>query len=71
VILFAWPIEGVVPMDQVVALREGIENVLLASQLTFGEHGPGPRHVRQSARDGDHTAGTITTYLNYVNDRAL
>ncbi len=72
VILYGLADRGVVPADQVAALREGHRNVSAGVAADAGEHGPGERHVRQGAGDGDTKLPEPSrTFLNYVNDRAV
>jgi len=71
VILYGLADRGVVPMDQVEALRKGIETFLLASQLTLvnmDEANATFAKAREMARTLPEPS---RTYLNYVNDRAV
>lgn len=71
VILFGLADRGVVPMDQVVALREGIETFLLASQLTLVSMDQAHAMFAKAREMATKLPEPSRTYLNYVNDRAV
>jgi len=71
VILFGLADRGVVPMDQVVALREGIETFLLASQLTLVSMDQAHAMFAKAREMATTLPEPSRTYLNYVNDRAV
>jgi dienelactone hydrolase len=71
VILHGLADRGVVPMDQVAELREGIRTFLLASQLTLVSQDQALA-MFQKARDLATTMPEPSkTYMGYVNDRAV
>jgi pimeloyl-ACP methyl ester carboxylesterase len=71
VILYRLAEYGVVPADQVVALREGVRTFLLASQLTLVNMDQA-NATFQKARDmATPLPEPSRTYMNYVNDRAV
>lgn len=71
VILYGLADRGVVPPEQVEALRASVETFLLASQQTVNE--PAVAEVTFSrARDSEATLPEPSrTYMRYVNDRAV
>jgi dienelactone hydrolase len=71
VILYGLADRGVVPADQVVALREGIETFLLASQLTLVSMDKANAAFAQAREMAAKLPEPSRTYLNYVNDRAV
>lgn len=71
VILFGLADRGVVPPDQVVALREGIETFLLASQLTLVSTDKANAMFAKAREMAKVLPEPSKTYLNYVNDRAV
>jgi dienelactone hydrolase len=71
VILYGLADRGVVPMDQVDPLRDGIRTFLLASQLTLvsmEQANAGFAEAREKAKALPEPAHT---YMNYVNDRSV
>ena len=71
VILYRLAEYGVVPADQVQALRDGVRTFLLASQLTLVDMDQA-NATFQKARDMATTLPEPSrTYLTYVNDRAV
>ena len=71
VILYRLAEYGVVPPDQVAALREGVRTFLLASQLTLVSMDEA-NATFQKARDMATTLPEPSrTYMTYVNDRAV
>ncbi len=71
VILFGLADRGVVPMDQVAPLREGIETFLLASQLTLVSTDQAKVMFAKAREMATKLPEPSRTYLNYVNDRAV
>jgi len=71
VILYALADHGVVPADQVVALREGIETFLLASQLTLVSTDQANAMFAKAREMAKVLPEPSKTYLSYVNDRAV
>jgi dienelactone hydrolase len=71
VILFGLADRGVVPMDQVAALRQGIETFLLASQLTLVNMDQANATFAKAREMAKTLPEPSRTYLNYVNDRAV
>ena len=71
VILYALADSGVVPADQVAALRDGVRTFLLASQLTLVNMDQA-NATFQKARDmATALPEPSRTYMTYVNDRAV
>ncbi len=71
VILYALADRGVVPQDQVSALRDGVRTFLLASQLTLVNMDQA-NATFQKARDmAAALPEPSRTYMTYVNDRAV
>jgi dienelactone hydrolase len=71
VILYGLADRGVVPPDQVVALREGIETFLLASQLTLVNMDQANATFAKARDIATQLPEPSRTYMNYVNDRAV
>lgn len=71
VILYGLADRGVVPPDQVVALREGIETFLLASQLTLVNMDEANATFAKARELATTLPEPSRTYMNYVNDRAV
>jgi len=71
VILYGLADRGVVPMDQVEALRKGIETFLLASQLTLVNMDEANATFAKAREIARTLPEPSRTYLNYVNDRAV
>ena len=71
VILYGLADRGVVPMDQVEALRKGIETFLLASQLTLVNMDEANATFAKAREMAMTLPEPSRTYLNYVNDRAV
>jgi pimeloyl-ACP methyl ester carboxylesterase len=71
VILYALADRGIVPADQVPALRDGVRTFLLASQLTLVNTDQA-NATFQKARDmATALPEPSRTYMSYVNDRAV
>ena len=69
VILYGLADQGIVPAEQVVPLRQGVEIFLLASQLTLRDINQA-NAMFQKARDYAKTLPEpAATYMTYVNDR--
>ena len=71
VILYGLADRGVVPTDQVAALRHGIETFLLASQLTLVNMDQANATFAKAREMATTLPEPSRTYLNYVNDRAV
>jgi dienelactone hydrolase len=71
VILYELADRGVVPADQVVALREGIETFLLASQLTLVSMDQANATFAKAREMATKLPEPSRTLMNYVNDRAV
>ena len=71
VVLYGLADRGVVPMDQVEALRKGIETFLLASQLTLVNMDEANATFAKAREIARTLPEPSRTYLNYVNDRAV
>jgi hypothetical protein len=71
VILYGLADRGIVPMDQVDALRKGIETFLLASQLTLVNMDQANATFAKAREMATILPEPSRTYLNYVNDRAV
>jgi dienelactone hydrolase len=71
VILYELADRGVVPADQVVALREGIETFLLASQLTLVSMERANATFAKARDMATKLPEPSRTFMNYVNDRAV
>ena len=71
VILYGLADRGVVPADQVVALREGIETFLLASQLTLVSTDKANAMFAKARDMAAMLPEPSRTYMNYVNNRAV
>jgi dienelactone hydrolase len=71
VILYGLADRGIVPPDQVVALREGIETFLLASQLTLVNMDQANATFAKARDIATQLPEPSRTYMNYVNDRAV
>jgi len=71
VVLYGLADRGVVPMDQVEALRKGIETFLLASQLTLVNMDEANATFAKAREMAMTLPEPSRTYLNYVNDRAV
>ena len=71
VILYGLADHGVVPHEQVVALRDGIETFLLASQLTLVSTDKANATFARAREMATRLPEPSKTYLNYVNDRAV
>lgn len=71
VILYGLADQGMVPAEQVVALRKGVEIFLYASQLTLRDMNEA-NATFQKARDYAKTLPEpAATYMRYVNDRSV
>ena len=71
VILYGLADRGVVPMDQVEALRHGIETFLLASQLTLVSMDQANAMFAKAREMATVLPEPSRTYMGYVNDRAV
>jgi hypothetical protein len=71
VILYGLADRGVVPADQVVGLRKGIETFLLASQLTLVNMDQANATFAKARDIAKELPEPARTYFNYVNDRAV
>jgi dienelactone hydrolase len=71
VILYELADRGVVPADQVAALREGIETFLLASQLTLVSMDQANATFAKAREMAKQLPEPSQTFMNYVNDRAV
>jgi dienelactone hydrolase len=71
VILYGLADRGIVPADQVAALREGIETFLLASQLTLVSMDQANATFAKARDMAAKLPEPARTFMNYVNDRAV
>jgi dienelactone hydrolase len=71
VILYGLADRGVVPADQVTALREGIETFLLASQLTLVSMDQANATFAKARDMAAKLPEPARTFMTYVNDRAV
>jgi hypothetical protein len=71
VILYSLADRGVVPADQVVALRDGVRTFLLASQLTLVNMDQANATFAKAREMAKALPEPSQTYMNYVNDRAV
>jgi len=71
VILYGLADRGVVPMDQVAALRQGVETFLLASQLTLVSMDQANTMFAKAREMAKVLPEPSRTYMGYVNDRAV
>jgi dienelactone hydrolase len=71
VILYGLADKGVVPSDQVAALREGIKTFLLASQLTLVSMDQANAMFAKAREMAKALPEPSRTFMNYVNDRAV
>jgi len=62
---------GVVPVDQVERLREGIYTFLLASSLTLVDQSRADAEFENARKYADTLPEPSRTYMTYVNDRAV
>jgi hypothetical protein len=62
---------GVVPSDQVEALRKGILTFLLASSLTLVDQAQADAEFRHAREYAETLPEPSRTYMTYVNDRAV
>jgi dienelactone hydrolase len=70
-LLYALADRGVVPLDQVPALREGIATFLLASQLTVVDMARADATFARARAMAAPLPEPSRTYMTYVNDRAV
>ena len=63
--------DRVVPPDQVVTLRQGVETFLLASQLTVAKRDEAEATFARARTLADAMPEPSRTYMGYVNDRAV
>jgi dienelactone hydrolase len=71
VILYGLADNGVVPADQVAALRDGIQTFLLASQLTLVSMDQANAMFAKAREMAKALPEPSRTFMNYVNDRAV
>ena len=71
VILYGLADNGVVPADQVAALRDGIKTFLLASQLTLVSMDQANAMFAKAREMAKALPEPSRTFMNYVNDRAV
>jgi dienelactone hydrolase len=71
VILYGLADKGVVPADQVDALRQGVETFLLASQLTLVSMDQANALFAKARELAAALPEPSRTYMGYVNDRAV
>jgi dienelactone hydrolase len=71
VILYGLADRGVVPADQVEALRQGVETFLLASQLTLVSLDQANAMFKKARELAAALPEPSRTYMGYVNDRAV
>jgi len=71
VILYGLADRGVVPADQVSALRDGIKTFLLASQLTLVSMDQANATFAKAREMAKALPEPSRTFMNYVNDRAV
>jgi hypothetical protein len=71
VILYALADRGVVPPDQVAALRDGVRTFLLASQLTLVNMDQANATFAKARDMAPMMPEPSSTYMGYVNDRAV
>ena len=71
VILYGLADRGVVPADQVDALRQGVETFLLASQLTLVSMDQANATFAKARELAAALPEPSRTYMGYVNDRAV
>jgi dienelactone hydrolase len=71
VMLYQFADRGVVPPEQVEALRHGVETFLLASQLTLVSMDQANATFAKAREIAKALPEPSRTYMNYVNDRAV
>jgi dienelactone hydrolase len=71
VILYGLADQGVVPSEQVAALREGIKTFLLASQLTLVNMNQANATFAKAREMAKALPEPSRTFMNYVNDRSV
>jgi dienelactone hydrolase len=71
VILYGLADRGVVPPEQVAALRDGIRTFLLASQLTLVSMDRANATFAEARQMAKALPEPSRTFMNYVNDRAV
>jgi dienelactone hydrolase len=69
--LYQFADRGVVPPEQVEALRQGVETFLLASQLTLVSMDQANATFAKAREMANALPEPSRTYMNYVNDRAV
>jgi dienelactone hydrolase len=69
VILYQFADQGIVPAEQVAALRKGIETFLYASQLTLVDMNQANATFDKAREYAKTLPEPARTYMNYVNDR--
>ena len=71
VVLYGLADSGIVPADQVAALREGVYTFLHASQLTLVDMDRAMATFAKARQMADAMPEPSRTYMTYVNDRAV
>jgi dienelactone hydrolase len=71
VVLYGLAGRGVVPDDQVEALRDGVHTFLLASQLTLVDTEEADAMFRRARQMADALPEPSRTFMQHVNDRAV
>jgi pimeloyl-ACP methyl ester carboxylesterase len=71
VILYRLAEYGVVPKDQIAALKEGVRTFLYASQLTLVNMDQANATFAKARQMAKAMPEPSQTYMNYVNDRAV
>jgi len=69
VILYGLADQGIVPADQIVPLRKGIETFLYASQLTLTDMNAANATFEKARAYAKTLPEPAATYMTYVNDR--
>jgi dienelactone hydrolase len=69
VLLYEFAGQGMVPADQVAALRKGVETFLYASQLTLVDMNEANATFQQARDYAKTLPEPARTYMTYVNDR--
>ena len=69
VLLYQFADRGIVPAEQVAALRKGIETLLYASQLTLVDMSKANATFEEAREYAKALPEPAKTYMNYVNER--